>query len=635
MNECRVCKCGETLLSYEKGELCHSCEFHRWMNEGLRQPEELNNKCRGCGTLMFSNEIGLFCYSCLCKSLEAGVGKANKDSWHTCKCSIEIPVREETQSESIQRLSKELSINKQDFEKMKRERDEAMDRLAKKDMQEYDWHQLAMDCHKIICKEPSVEPSSASMSNLPNQIIELKEEREKFRSAASVLCGAHIGLKQEKCPVCERDIVLQNLENIKNAADRLFEHGRTVMLNKDDKNCWHNLENAVNNYAIVQQRDGLEKELFIWEKNFVQPNKEQEYYARMNHCNSELIKTKLELEKIQQERDEIAMQVGDVWMEECKNLTKERDEYKACYEHRIASDNDEIDRLWTEQIKLRQGLEMSRSQAKVCREDAEVNATRAEKAEIKMAHIAAVLSPMDACDIDMAAKRVLGENRELRETIKTKNSILDKFAFDNIALERDKTDLQKQIKELERTQSICHCGIECSKHTMGDGHSAVEMEQECCAEYALDKLQAVLFDKDAFLQLEKVDTENKKEIAQKQEKVVERMLLEVNRLKFVQRWYYELLYAVSKKFQGESRHETALRYINEREKTPVYTSQTVCDGKTITVYKDDGLGGGSIEARACTEEEAKAGYPASLLEDLLYPKPKTPPDHSDPSSIYG
>lgn len=39
-------------------------------------------------------------------------------------------------------------------------------------------------------------------------------------------------------------------------------------------------------------------------------------------------------------------------------------------------------------------------------------------------------------------------------------------------------------------------------------------------------------------------------------------------LRHVSKLYDELLYAVARKFPGESRHETALRYIREAEKRP-------------------------------------------------------------------
>lgn len=42
------------------------------------------------------------------------------------------------------------------------------------------------------------------------------------------------------------------------------------------------------------------------------------------------------------------------------------------------------------------------------------------------------------------------------------------------------------------------------------------------------------------------------------------------RLQELRRWYSELLHAVERKFPGESRHETALRYIRAAEESPAY-----------------------------------------------------------------
>ncbi len=45
----------------------------------------------------------------------------------------------------------------------------------------------------------------------------------------------------------------------------------------------------------------------------------------------------------------------------------------------------------------------------------------------------------------------------------------------------------------------------------------------------------------------------------------ERLAQEIEKLTSTQILYNELLYAVERKFDGESRHETALRYIREAE----------------------------------------------------------------------
>lgn len=40
--------------------------------------------------------------------------------------------------------------------------------------------------------------------------------------------------------------------------------------------------------------------------------------------------------------------------------------------------------------------------------------------------------------------------------------------------------------------------------------------------------------------------------------------------------YNELLFAVARKWPGETRHQTALRYIQEREQTPPYEESVGC-----------------------------------------------------------
>jgi len=48
----------------------------------------------------------------------------------------------------------------------------------------------------------------------------------------------------------------------------------------------------------------------------------------------------------------------------------------------------------------------------------------------------------------------------------------------------------------------------------------------------------------------------------------------IQRISELEERYNELLYAVACKFPGESRHETALRYINERESCTTNTAMT-------------------------------------------------------------
>ncbi len=53
---------------------------------------------------------------------------------------------------------------------------------------------------------------------------------------------------------------------------------------------------------------------------------------------------------------------------------------------------------------------------------------------------------------------------------------------------------------------------------------------------------------------------------------------ELRRLHEVEGRYYELLYAVGNKYEGESRHQTALRYIQQSE---------VCDSAAIAAAKGE------------------------------------------------
>jgi DNA repair exonuclease SbcCD ATPase subunit len=47
------------------------------------------------------------------------------------------------------------------------------------------------------------------------ELATVREEAEKWRSAASVLCGAHIGVPQATCPVCELATLRGALEAIR------------------------------------------------------------------------------------------------------------------------------------------------------------------------------------------------------------------------------------------------------------------------------------------------------------------------------------------------------------------------------------------------------------------------------------
>jgi hypothetical protein len=49
------------------------------------------------------------------------------------------------------------------------------------------------------------------------ELATVREQAEKWRSAASVLCGAHIGVPRTTCPVCELATVREVLEEVRQA----------------------------------------------------------------------------------------------------------------------------------------------------------------------------------------------------------------------------------------------------------------------------------------------------------------------------------------------------------------------------------------------------------------------------------
>jgi hypothetical protein len=57
---------------------------------------------------------------------------------------------------------------------------------------------------------------------------------------------------------------------------------------------------------------------------------------------------------------------------------------------------------------------------------------------------------------------------------------------------------------------------------------------------------------------------------------------EADELRHVREQYQELLFAVARKFEGESRHATALRYIREREAAPSRAASAMSAGTAET-----------------------------------------------------
>lgn len=74
--------------------------------------------------------------------------------------------------------------------------------------------------------------------------------------------------------------------------------------------------------------------------------------------------------------------------------------------------------------------------------------------------------------------------------------------------------------------------------------------------------------------------------------------------------YHELLYAVACKFEGETRHETALRYINEREKARAEVAQLKACAVTV-----DEIASNQISTIAVVRDAAQAE--AALLREAL------------------
>jgi DNA repair exonuclease SbcCD ATPase subunit len=62
---------------------------------------------------------------------------------------------------------------------------------------------------------PALEQQRTRAEQAEAELATVREEAEKWRSAASVLCGAHIGVPQATCPVCELATLRGALEAIR------------------------------------------------------------------------------------------------------------------------------------------------------------------------------------------------------------------------------------------------------------------------------------------------------------------------------------------------------------------------------------------------------------------------------------
>ncbi len=79
----------------------------------------------------------------------------------------------------------------------------------------------------------------------------LREEVEKYRTAASVLCGAHIGVPQPACPVCMAEKWLAAFNR-----SEQFQSGPTHRAEKAEAQCAALREALKENMAEIRQQAG-------------------------------------------------------------------------------------------------------------------------------------------------------------------------------------------------------------------------------------------------------------------------------------------------------------------------------------------------------------------------------------------
>lgn len=90
----------------------------------------------------------------------------------------------------------------------------------------------------------------SALRNAAPALLDAAEERDKYRTAANVLCAAHIGLPQASCPVCERDALRAELSWIDSVL------ARRPALDKPTRAA--NIERAIN---VAKQADALKAEV--------------------------------------------------------------------------------------------------------------------------------------------------------------------------------------------------------------------------------------------------------------------------------------------------------------------------------------------------------------------------------------
>lgn len=90
-----------------------------------------------------------------------------------------------------------------------------------------------------------------------HRLHELKQEKEKFRLAASVLCGAHIGIPQRQCPICALHVEKGRTERLQ---EHLEEENEHVQNARDAAAAWegraHAQKNLAREYATLLEEVG-------------------------------------------------------------------------------------------------------------------------------------------------------------------------------------------------------------------------------------------------------------------------------------------------------------------------------------------------------------------------------------------
>ena len=132
-----------------------------------------------------------------------------------------------------------------------------------------------------------------AIRNAAPALLDAAEERDKYRTAANVLCAAHIGLPQASCPVCERDALRAELSWIDSVL------ARRPALDKPTRAA--NIERAIN---VAKQADALKAEVAKLQLSA----SDVEF-----HGNEQIKALRSEVERLREALLSIERRVPDVW----------------------------------------------------------------------------------------------------------------------------------------------------------------------------------------------------------------------------------------------------------------------------------------------------------------------------------